>query len=157
HKHAQDGPPAALRKAFMEANATIHACGEQNREFLGMGTTGTALVLKPDGAWIGHVGDSRAYRIRAGQIEQLTYDHSYAWEIARLKHIDPSEVQDFPTNVIHRCLGPQALVQVDIEGPHPVLPGDVYVLCSDGLSGPVTDPEIGVIASVLPPEEACRF
>src|SRR5262245_44863354 len=156
-KHAQDGAPAALRKAFMEANATIHACGEQNREFLGMGTTSTALILRPEGAWIGHVGDSRAYRIRNGQIEQLTYDHSYVWEIARLKHIDPADVQDFPTNVIHRCLGPQPLVQVDIEGPHPVLPGDIFLLCSDGLSGPVNDNEIGVVASLLPPKEACQF
>src|SRR5262249_47156998 len=156
-KHAQDGAPAALRKAFMEANATIHACGEQNREFLGMGTTSTALILRPEGAWIGHVGDSRAYRIRNGQIEQLTYDHSYVWEIARLKHIDPADVQDFPTNVIHRCLGPQPLVQVDIEGPHPVLPGDIFLLCSDGLSGPVNDNEIGVVASTLAPREACQF
>jgi protein phosphatase len=157
HKHAQDGAAAALRKAFLEANATIHACGEQNREFLGMGTTGTALVLRPDGAWIGHVGDSRTYRIRHGVIEQLTYDHSYVWEIARLKNVDPSEIQDFPTNVIHRCLGPQPLVQVDIEGPHEVEPGDVYLLCSDGLSGQVTDPEMGVVASLLPPKEACQF
>jgi len=156
-KYAQDGAPGALRKAFMEANATIHACGEQNREFLGMGTTGTALILRPEGAWIGHVGDSRAYRIRNGQIEQLTYDHSYVWEIARLKHIDPADVQDFPTNVIHRCLGPQPLVQVDIEGPHPVLPGDIFLLCSDGLSGPVNDNEIGVVASTLSPREACQF
>src|SRR5262245_21211342 len=156
-KHAQDGPPAALRKAFLEANATIHACGEQNREFLGMGTTGTALVLGPNGAWSGHVGDSRADRIRNGTIEQLTYDHSYVWEIARLKHIDPADVQDFPTNVIHRCLGPQPLVQVDIEGPHEVLPGDVYLLCSDGLSGQVNDAEMGVVASLLPPREACQF
>ena len=156
-KHAAEGVPAALRKAFLEANASIHAYGEQNHEFRGTGTTSTALVLRPDGAWLGHVGDSRAYRIRAGLIEQLTYDHSYVWEYARLKHIDPSEVQDFPSNVIHRCLGPQPLVQVDIEGPHPVQDGDIFLMCSDGLSGQVKDHEMGVVASVLPPAEACRF
>jgi protein phosphatase len=157
HKYAPQGPAAALRKAFIEANASIHACGQQNREFEGMGTTSTALLLRPDGAWVGHVGDSRAYRIRAGVIEQLSYDHSLVWEYARLQQIDPDDVQDIPSNVIHRCLGPEPLVQVDVEGPHAVLPGDIFLLCSDGLSGQVSDSEIGAVASVLPPAEACRF
>lgn len=156
-KQAHQGPPTALRRAFVEANATIHACGQQNREFEGMGTTGTALLLRPDGAWVGHVGDSRCYRIRGGVIEQLSYDHSLVWEYARLQHMDPDEVEDIPSNVIHRCLGPEPLVQVDVEGPHPIEPGDVYLLCSDGLSGQVTDQEIGAIATALPPAEACRF
>ena len=157
HKHTQEGPAAALRKAFVEANASIHACGQQNREFQGMGTTSTALVLRPEGAWVAHVGDSRIYRIRDGQVEQLTYDHSLVWEYARLKKIDPADVVDIPSNVIHRCLGPEPLVQVDVEGPHQLLPGDIYLLCSDGLSGQVSDPEIGAVVSALPPAEACRF
>ncbi|HEY7308406.1 MAG TPA: protein phosphatase 2C domain-containing protein [Gemmataceae bacterium] len=157
HKHVPQGPAAALRKAFIEANASIHACGQQNREFEGMGTTTTALLIRPEGAWVGHVGDSRAYRIRNGVIEQLSYDHSLVWEYARLKRIDPDEVQDIPSNVIHRCLGPEPLVQVDIEGPHPLQGGDIFLLCSDGLSGQVSDAEIGAVASVLPPAEACRF
>ncbi len=157
HKYAPQGPAQALRKAFVEANASIHACGQQNREFEGMGTTSTALLLRPDGAWVGHVGDSRAYRVRGGVIEQLSYDHSLVWEYARLQQIDPDEVQDIPSNVIHRCLGPEPLVQVDVEGPHTVLPGDIFLLCSDGLSGQVSDSEIGAVASVLPPAEACRF
>ncbi len=156
-KHVSEGTPNALRKAFLEANASINACGEQNSEFRGTGTTSTALVLRPDGAWLAHVGDSRAYRVRNGVIEQLTYDHSYVWEYARQMGKDPSEVQDFPHNIIHRCLGPQPVVQVDIEGPHPILPGDIFLLCSDGLSGQVDDPELGVVASLLPPDEACRF
>jgi protein phosphatase len=157
HKYVHQGPQAALRKAFIEANASIHAFGQQNREFAGTGTTTTALLIRPEGAWIGHVGDSRAYRIREGLIEQLSYDHSWVWEYARLKRIDPSEVQDIPTNVIHRCLGPEPLVQVDIEGPHPLQSGDIFLLCSDGLSGLVSDHEMGAIASVLPPAEACRL
>jgi protein phosphatase len=157
HKYAPQGPAPALRKAFVEANASIHACGQQNREFEGMGTTSTALLLRPDGAWIGHVGDSRAYRIRGGFIEQLSYDHSLVWEYARLQQIDPDDVQDIPSNVIHRCLGPEPLVQVDVEGPHDVQPGDVFLLCSDGLSGQVSDGEMGAVAATLPPAEACRF
>jgi protein phosphatase len=157
HKHTREGPASALRKAFVEANASIHACGQQNREFQGMGTTSSALLLRPEGAWIAHVGDSRVYRVRDGWVEQLTYDHSLVWEYARLKKIDPSEVVDIPSNVIHRCLGPEPLVQVDVEGPHPVQPGDAYVICSDGLSGQVSDPEIGAVVSTLPPSAACRF
>jgi PPM family protein phosphatase len=157
HKYAQQGPVPALRKAFIEANASIHACGQQNREFEGMGTTSTALLLRPEGAWVGHVGDSRVYRIRDGAIEQLSFDHSLVWEYARLKQVDPDDVQDIPSNVIHRCLGPEPLVQVDIEGPHPVRGGDLFLLCSDGLSGPVSDHEIGAIAAALPPAEACRL
>jgi protein phosphatase len=156
-KYAPQGPVVALRKSFSEANSAIHACGQQNREFEGMGTTCTALVLRPEGAWIGHVGDSRAYRIRGGLIEQLSYDHSLVWEYARLKRIDPDDVQDIPSNVIHRCLGPEPVVKVDVEGPYPLHPGDTFLLCSDGLSGQLSDMEIGAIVSILPPREACQL
>lgn len=158
-KHAAEGPLIALRRAFVEANLTIHNRGRQNREFHGMGTTATALVLRPEGAWIGHVGDSRAYRIRGGAIEQLSFDHSWLWELARHRGVTPEELerQGVPTNRITRSLGPEPLVQVDVEGPHPILPGDTFLLCSDGLSGEVTDREIGAVAGALPPAEACRF
>ena len=157
HKYAPQGGVPALRKAFVEANASIHAKGQQNPEFGGMGTTTTALLLRPDGAWVGHVGDSRAYRIRAGKIEQMSFDHSLVWEMARRQRVDPEGLSGIPSNVIVRSLGPEPLVQVDLEGPHPIKAGDVYLLCSDGLSGQVADAEIGAIASVLPPAEACRF
>lgn len=157
HLYAKEGPAPALRKAFVEANASIHACGQANPEFEGMGTTSTALLVRPEGAWVGHVGDSRVYRIRGQVIEQLSYDHSLIWEYARLQRLDPEEVQDIPSNVIHRCLGPEALVQPDVEGPHQIQPGDIFLLCSDGLSGQVSDPEMGAVARSLPPAEACRF
>jgi protein phosphatase len=156
-KHAHEGPSPALRRAILETNTAIHTRGQQNREFEGMGTTGTALVLRPEGAWVAHVGDSRAYRVRGGKIEQLTFDHSLVWELARRQGVKPEELQGIPSNVIVRSLGPEPLVQVDIEGPHPIRPGDVYVVCSDGLSGPVSDREIGAAVSALPPKEACRF
>src|SRR5437588_4104701 len=90
-KYAQDGPITALRKAFVETNVTIHTRGQQNKEFEGMGTTATALLLKPEGAWVAHVGDSRAYRVRGGQIEQLSFDHSLVWELARRQKVNPDE------------------------------------------------------------------
>jgi protein phosphatase len=156
-KHAQDGPVAALRKAFTEANCSIHNRGKANREFEGMGTTATAILLRPEGVWIGHVGDSRAYRVRDGKIEQLSFDHSLIWELARRQRKRPEELVGIPPNVIVRSLGPDPSVQVDVEGPHPLKPGDIFVLCSDGLSGPVSDREIGAVATALPADEACRF
>jgi protein phosphatase len=156
-KHVHEGPVVALRKAFIEANLSIHTRGQQNKEFQGMGTTATAILLRPEGAWVGHVGDSRAYRVRNGVIEQLSFDHSLVWELARRQRKDPDELEGIPSNVIVRSLGPEPLVQVDVEGPHPIRAGDYFVLCSDGLSGPVTDREIGAVVSALPPAEACRF
>jgi serine/threonine protein phosphatase PrpC len=156
-KHAKDGVLAAIKRAFTETNAGIHAIGQENPEFRGMGTTGTALVLRPEGAWVGHVGDSRAYRIRRGQAEQLTFDHSWVWEIARRQGVDPDELGDFKRNVIIRSLGPDPEVEIDIEGPHPVLPGDIFLLCSDGLTGVVTPQEIGAVVGVMSLDDAARL
>lgn len=157
NKHVQAGVVSALRQAFVEANATIHDKGTRNPEFQGMGTTSTALILRVEGAWIGHVGDSRAYRIRRGKVQQLSFDHSLVWEKARRKHVRPEDLQGVPTNVIIRSLGPEPDVEVDIQGPHPIEDGDTFLLCSDGLSGPLTDRELGAVAMVLPPKEAVQF
>jgi PPM family protein phosphatase len=156
-KHVHDGPASALRHAFQEANAGINAVGTSNPEFRGLGTTATALVLRDEGAWIAHVGDSRAYRIRGAQIQQLTYDHSYAWEMARRLGIPPEELGEVKKNVIVRSLGPDPLVQVDVEGPYPLEDGDTFVLCSDGLSNQVPPEEVGAVVAALPVEEAARF
>ncbi|MFO0938161.1 MAG: protein phosphatase 2C domain-containing protein [Gemmataceae bacterium] len=156
-KHVNsEGAVSAIRRSFEETNASIFGIGKNNPEFKGLGTTGTALFLRPEGAWLGHVGDSRAYRIRKGLIEQLTFDHSWVWEIARRQGIDPEELGDFKKNVIIRSLGPDENVEVDVEGPHPIEPGDTFVICSDGLSNQVTPDEIGATAGTLPPEEACQ-
>ncbi|MBI2806756.1 MAG: protein phosphatase 2C domain-containing protein [Planctomycetes bacterium] len=156
-KYAHEGPLAALRRAFGEANLIIHTRGLQNREFKGMGTTGTAIVLRPEGAWVGHVGDSRAYRIRGGTIEQLSFDHSLLWEIARKQRKSPEELTGIQSNIISRSLGSMESVQVDVEGPHPLERGDIFLLCSDGLSGQVNDRVIGSVAAALPPDEAVQF
>jgi protein phosphatase len=156
-KHARDGIIPAIRKAFQETNSGIHAIGQQNPEFRGLGTTCTALIIRPEGAWVGHVGDSRAYRIRGGGVEQLTFDHSWVWEIARRQGVDPDDLGDFKKNVIIRSLGPDEEVEVDIEGPHPVLPGDAFLLCSDGLTNVVTPQEVGAAVAALAPDEAARF
>ena len=156
-KNAQEGPANALRKAFQEANAVINAIGASTPEFRGLGTTATALVIRDEGAWLAHVGDSRAYRVRDGRIQQLTYDHSYAWEMARRLGISPDELSDVKKNVIVRSLGPDPFVQVDIEGPYPLQDGDTFVLCSDGLSNLVPPDELGAILGVMPVDDAAKL
>ncbi|MEK6248837.1 MAG: protein phosphatase 2C domain-containing protein, partial [Planctomycetales bacterium] len=139
------------------ANAQIYEKGTTDTEFQGMGTTCSAMLLVPQGAICGHVGDSRVYRLRNGKLEQLTFDHSLVWEmqVARKKTPEAAEIQ-LPKNIITRSLGPRGKVQVDLEGPFPVQKGDVYLLCSDGLTGPVTDEEAGTIIGCFPPDEAAR-
>lgn len=157
-KSRQEPFSDALRHAIEEANTVIHNRGERNTDFRKMGTTCTTLLLSPEGAIVGHIGDSRCYRIRGRRIDQLTFDHSLQWEMLRQGRKRREEILlQQPRNVITRCLGPEPQVQVDIEGPFAVLPGDIYLLCSDGLTGLLSDPEIGLIASNLPPVEACRL
>src|SRR5207253_10423791 len=88
---------------------------------------------------------------------QLSFDHSLLWELARRQRKSPDELTGIPSNVIVRSLGPEAAVQVDVEGPHALERGDVFLLCSDGLSGQVTDRVIGSVVTALPPDEAVRF
>ena len=150
-------PPQALLKAVQDANSQINSRGRANDDFRGMGTTVTTLLLLPQGALAAHVGDSRAYRWRAGRLEQLTFDHSLVWELRAARQIPEGQVPSFvPRNVITRSLGPNPDVQVDLEGPFPVQVGDTFLLCSDGLSGPVEDDEIGTILGCLAPKEAVR-
>ena len=72
----------------------IFAIGQENPEFRGLGTTASALLLRPEGAWVAHVGDSRVYRVRGGMIDQLTFDHSAVWEIAKRQQVNPDELQN---------------------------------------------------------------
>ena len=151
-----DRPPAeALKMALTTTNAAIHERGQANAEFQGMGTTCSALVLLPRVAVIAHVGDSRVYRVRGGKIEQLTFDHSLVWEMMAAGQMPRGEVANFiPKNIITRSLGPRADVQIDLEGPFALEPGDTFLLCSDGLSGQIKDEELGVILATLSPDEA---
>ena len=153
------GPPSeAITKAYKQVGGIIHGKAAANRDFQGMGTTCSTLVLMPEGALIAHVGDSRVYRARQGRIDQLSFDHSLAWELVRRNHLSAEQAtKAVPRNVITRSLGPDPNVEVDIEGPHPVEVGDVFLLCSDGLSGPVQDPELGAFAANFRPEDACRY
>jgi protein phosphatase len=143
--------PVALLHAMEEANGEIYRRGQANPEFRSMGTTTSSLVILPEGAVIAHVGDSRVYRLRGQTLEQLTFDHSLVWEMRASGDLSEEALRSnaIPKNVITRSLGPSASVQVDLEGPYPVQAGDRFLLCSDGLSGQLSDEEIGVLLGVL--------
>lgn len=148
-------PPEALREAVEEANRQIHLRGKSSEDFRGMGTTVSVLCLLPDGAYTAQVGDSRTYLCRKNRIEQLSCDHSLVWELRKLGNLPEGTNLDYvPKNIITRSLGPNPTVQVDLEGPFAVEKGDTFLLCSDGLSGQVSDEELGQILSCLPPTEA---
>jgi protein phosphatase len=150
-------PPVALKMALEEGNRRIFARGGQNPDFKGMGTTTSALAILPQGALVAHVGDSRVYRLRAGKLEQLTFDHSVVWELRAAAKAGGVEVPaNVPKNFITRSLGHDPNVQVDLEGPFPLAEGDTFLLCSDGLSGQVEDEELGVILGCMRPGEAAR-
>ena len=150
--------PQALKAAIHKANAAIYERGTQNDDFNRMGTTCVSLVLSSKGAVAAHVGDSRLYRIRKDRIDQLTFDHSLQWELLRRGNLKPEEIFLHESrHVITRSLGPEETVEVDLEGPYPILPGDIYLLCSDGLTGHINDAEIGAIAKELPVGDACRL
>jgi protein phosphatase len=151
-------PAEAIVKTFRDVSTLIHSRASANREFQGMGTTSSALLLLPEGALIAHVGDSRVYRIRRERIDQLSFDHSLVWELVRRNHLTSEQAHlSVPKNVITRSLGPEVEIEVDVEGPLAVELGDVYLICSDGLSGPVDDHELGAFAVNFHPRDACRY
>jgi serine/threonine protein phosphatase PrpC len=126
------------------ANRRIVELGSRRPELHGMGTTIVAALFAPKTGrlYIAHVGDSRAYRVRRGKIQQLTRDHSLVNDYAdAMPEMSEEQRGDLPTNVITRALGMQDNVPVDVAG-HDVQVGDVYLLCSDGLSGMVEDDEL---------------
>lgn len=151
-------PRKLLQEAILAANSAIYERGTQNVDFLHMGTTCTALALTAQGAIVGHVGDSRLYRVRRDRIDQLTFDHSLEWELER-QHGSLEGIYNAHQhkNVITRSLGPEKSIDVDIEGPFPVMPNDIFLLCSDGVSNQISDPEMGAILRELPPPQAAKL
>lgn len=124
------------------ANQGVFEVAQQGGIYRGMGTTLVSLLLGETGAYVAHVGDSRAYVITNNTINQVTEDHSLINEYIKLHKLSPEEIQGFAhKNVIVRALGLAEDVDVDIQRIEP-LPGDTYLLCSDGLTDMLEDPEI---------------
>ncbi len=123
-----------LRSIIQEANRRIYARAANDPQVSGMGTTVTAALLGDEGVAIGHVGDSRAYRVRDGALEQLTQDHSLVADLVRSGRLTPEQAEVHPQrSVITRALGTDAAVQVDSLTVD-ARPDDVFLICSDGLS-----------------------
>ena len=146
HHHAINRMVTAIKLA----NLKIHEEAQRNPACKGMGTTVVSSLFDDDALVIGHVGDSRLYRLREGMFDQMTEDHSLLNDYIKMKHLTPEEIAVFPhKNVIVRALGMKPTVQVDIIVDQPRL-GDVYLLCSDGLSGMVGDAEIAQLLANEP-------
>ena len=131
-----------LGRAVESANRSVFTTAQRIPSYEDMGTTVIAAVLEKGRIFLGNVGDSRAYRIRGRRIAQLSEDHSLANEYIRMNILRKEDVRDFPyKNVIVRALGLNAQVEVDTLS-RPCKPGDIYLLCSDGLTDLVEDDQI---------------
>lgn len=141
------------------ANRQIFERSTRSREFHGMGTTVVGAMFSPrkQRMYIGHVGDSRCYRVRDGRIQQLTRDHSLINDyLVAMPELTEAQRSELPKNVITRALGMQDQVVVDLQHDDPHA-GDVYILCSDGLSGMMTDEEIqDIVTSSAEIRAACK-
>jgi protein phosphatase len=127
------------------ANLKIHEQAQRDPRCHGMGTTVISALFLEDALIVGHVGDSRLYRQRDSRLDQLTEDHSLLNDYIKMKHLSPDEIAAFPhKNVIVRALGMRDTVQVDVHVDVPRM-GDTYLLCSDGLSGMISDAQIAEV------------
>ncbi|MBJ7353886.1 MAG: Stp1/IreP family PP2C-type Ser/Thr phosphatase [Thermoleophilaceae bacterium] len=135
-------PEPRMASVVRHANLEIHKKSVSSDEFKGMGTTLTALLLGENELTIAHVGDSRAYRLREGDLERLTRDHSLVGEMVRRGAITEAEAEVHPQrSILTRALGPEDEVEIDTLS-HNVKAGDVYLICSDGLTGMVDEATI---------------
>ena len=146
-----------VRAIIQEANRRIYERARSDAEASGMGTTITAALLVGGRVTVGHVGDSRAYRIRGGQIEQLTDDHSLVADLVRSGRIAPEEADTHPQrSVITRALGTDPEVDVDTFTVD-AQPGDLFLLCSDGLTTMVDDGQLlSIVGRSKSLEEAAK-
>jgi protein phosphatase len=145
-----DGPPEqVLRETILRANRSIHELARNDPSRAGMGTTLTAAIVSAEReeVAIGHVGDSRAYRLRGGRLEQLTRDHSLVEEMRRKGQLTDAQAEDHPQrSIITRALGPEPEVEPDVHSVS-AAPGDVFLICSDGLTTMLGEPQIGKLLS----------
>ncbi len=136
---------ARLRSRVQEANERINAISRSEDERAGMGTTLTVAYVGEDELTVAHVGDSRLYRLRDGTLERLTDDHSLVEELVREGRLTPEEADEHPQrSIITRALGPEAGVEADSRT-WPARDGDLYLICSDGLTSMVPETEVAEI------------
>lgn len=150
--------PTALRESLARANARIFSEAQSNPELRGMGTTTSVLAVRDHHGWLAHVGDSRIYLVRDGQIKQLTDDHSLVATMVREGLLTSQEAETHPRrNVLQRSMGVAEDVEIDVRGPFELREGDTFILCSDGLHGVVKEPELLEISAGTIEEAADEF
>jgi serine/threonine-protein kinase len=149
-------PNHVLWQMFVAGNLAVYDAGMADRAEGRMATTLLAAVFRNNEVTVGHVGDCRAYLVQLGRIRQLTSDHTYVGTQLKLGLISPQDAltSEF-RNLLTRCVGKEPTVQVDYSSAE-VHPGDLVVLCSDGLYWHLSEQEIFNAATWLPPAEACR-
>jgi PPM family protein phosphatase len=139
-------PEQDLAEVARSANREIYRKAQEDAEHAGMGTTFTGALVSGREVSIGHVGDSRMYRLRDGELERLTHDHSLVEEFVRQGKLTPEEAEVHPQrSIITRALGPEPEVEVDTFT-YPGRDGDIYLMCSDGLTGMISE---GVVQDIL--------
>jgi protein phosphatase len=142
---SDDTPEEQLAEVARGANRKIHQMAQDDSAYAGMGTTFTAALVTGKHIAIGHVGDSRLYRFREGELERLTHDHSLVEEFVRQGKLTPAEAEVHPQrSIITRALGPEPEVEVDTYT-HSGRDGDVYLLNSDGLTGMINEQQVAEI------------
>src|SRR6476619_823599 len=138
-----DGAPAeGLVHIIEEANRRIHERSRAEQQRAGMGTTVTAAYVGENSVTVAHVGDSRCYRVRDGELERLTEDHSLVGDLVRLGKLTEEQAETHPQrSVITRALGPEPNVMVDVEE-YGAKGGDLFLVCSDGLTSMVREDKL---------------
>lgn len=152
--HGKEPDPTELHQAIRTVNRKLFIQAAENEALSGMGTTLTALWFGPECVYIGHVGDSRCYQLRDGELKQITDDHSLVAEMLRAGILTAEQAAAHPMkNVITRAVGTEASVVVDMTA---VVrkPGDRWLVCSDGLHGLVSDEQLRDALADNPPEQA---
>lgn len=155
----QDRRPSldAMRSAFEKANVDLFRQQEHDEKLAGMGTTLSAIWLSDDYVYIGHVGDSRIYRLRDGELQQLTDDHSLVGELMRAGFLTPEQAENHPNkNVITRAVGTEEGIEVDL-AVEERRPGDTWMICSDGLHGMVPGEKLEKLLKEHEPKKAAEM
>lgn len=148
--HTREVRGALVVELVRRANQGVRKSASRDNRLSGMGTTLVMALVGPDFLTAAHVGDSRLYRVRGGNVEQLTDDHSMVQELVQRGKLDAAQAaRSRHRNVITRALGKSQDVQVDVAH-HPISAGDIFLLCSDGLTNMLSDAELGTVFDANP-------
>jgi len=148
----------ALAEAIQRTNLVIHEAARKNHRLMGMGTTVVAAAITAKSCILAHVGDSRAYLVRNGQVQQLTRDHTMVNLFVDAELLSPEDAATHPeAHVLSRSLGVDRQVEVEVSEPLPLVRNDVVFLCSDGVHGVVTEWELANVDWSAPHEAVKRI